>query len=60
MLIEKDGSIGLRFLPCIQQNYKTVLVTGETEKQRILDYMKSISSGVSIDEEGYVRDLATD
>ncbi len=60
VLIEKDGSIGLRFLPCIQQNYKTVLVTGETEKQRILDYMKSISSGVSIDEEGYVRDLATD
>lgn len=58
VIIEKDGKIVFRFLPCIQQNYETSLVLNETEKQRILDYMEEISEKVSIDEDGYVTDLS--
>ncbi len=58
VIINQDGSIDFRFLPCIQQNYKTSLVTDETEKQRILDYMERISSDISIDENGFVTDLS--
>ena len=58
VIIEKDGSIVFRFLPCIQQNYETSLVLNETEKQRILDYMEAISENVSIDADGYVTDLS--
>ena len=58
VIIEKDGTILFRFLPCIQQSYETSLVLNETEKQRILDYMEGISEGVSIDAEGYVTDLS--
>lgn len=56
VIIEKDGSIRFRFLPCIQKNYQTSLVTDKKEKQRILDDMRRISDGVEIDDEGYVTE----
>ncbi len=54
LVIHKDGSMDFRFLPCVQKKNETYLVEDEEEKQRILDYMESISYGVSIDEEGYI------
>lgn len=54
VIIEDDGDIVFRFLPCVQENYKTYLVTDETEKAEILSYMEGISDGISLDEDGYV------
>lgn len=56
--IQRDGSIRFRFIPCIQENYRTTMVSDETEKQRILDFMSSISKKVSYDADGYVTDLS--
>lgn len=43
----------LRFIPALQANSTTNILTGE-EKQRVLSYMQSISPRVYIDSEGYV------
>lgn len=43
----------LRFIPALQANSTTNILTGE-EKQRVLNYMQSISPKVYIDSEGYV------
>lgn len=50
--LEGDTS-AVRFIPAIQSGCRTAIVSGE-EKSRILDYMQSISTGVSIDGDGYV------
>ena len=42
-----------QFIPCRQSDCRTVLLTGE-EKTEVLDYMRTISPNVTIDEEGYV------
>ena len=54
VIIRDDGTIDFRFLPCIQKNYKTSLVTDESEKRRIFDFMESLSVGITIDNDGYV------
>ncbi|MCI5621945.1 MAG: CapA family protein [Lachnospiraceae bacterium] len=56
--IQEDGTIRFRFIPCLQQEYKTSLVTDATEKQRVLDFMESISTDVSYDADGYVIDMS--
>ena len=43
-----------RFLPCKQEDSRTRLLEGN-EKQGVLNYMRGISSNVTIDEEGYVN-----
>lgn len=42
-----------QFIPCRQSDCRTVLLTGQ-EKAEVLDYMRTISPNVTIDEEGYV------
>lgn len=50
----QDGKIsGLQFLPAIQKGCSTSLLTGE-EKARVLEYMRSISGNVTIDQDGYI------
>lgn len=56
--IQKDGTIRFRFIPCLQQGYETSLVTDAAEKQRVLDFMESISTDVSYDADGYVIDMS--
>lgn len=51
--VGKDGLKSFQFLPAIQSNYSTNLVY-DGEKQRILDYMKSLSKGVNIDDDGFI------
>lgn len=51
--LNEDGLQSLQFIPCLQSGCKTSLVQGE-EKSRILDYMRGLSEGVQIDEEGYI------
>lgn len=58
IVINKDGSMDFRFIPCIQSGYKTSLVTEEADKERIYNYMESISTDISIDENGYITNLA--
>jgi poly-gamma-glutamate synthesis protein (capsule biosynthesis protein) len=48
-----DGMQACQFIPCLQSGCKTTLLTG-SEKERVLSYMRSISTGVQIDEEGYI------
>lgn len=54
IVLTRDGMESFQFLPAVQQNCTTRLVSGE-EKTRILNYMRQISAGVTIDEEGFVQ-----
>ncbi|MGN1180408.1 MAG: CapA family protein [Suilimivivens sp.] len=51
--ISKEGLESLRLVPAIQSDCRTDLAY-DTEKERIISYMNSISYGVSIDEEGLI------
>ncbi len=51
--LDEDGMQSCQFVPCLQSGGRTTLLQGE-EKERVLDYMRRISSGVRIDEEGYI------
>ena len=43
-----------QFIPCLQENCKTVQLTGE-EKERVLDIMRTMSENVSIDANGFLK-----
>ena len=51
--IGQQGLESFQFLPAIQSDCRTDLAYG-TDKERILAYMRELSPGVVIDEEGYV------
>ena len=57
VILSADGSMTFRFVPCVQQNRQTYLVTDEAEKARIIAFEQSLSKGVSIDADGYVNKL---
>lgn len=52
--IKSDGSLDFVFLPCVQQDLKTYLVTDADEKQAIIDWMNNHSGIAHIDSEGLV------
>lgn len=56
--IQKDGSIRFRFLPCIQSGTRTRLLTEGSQREEVLDFMRSLSKEVEIDKDGYVTNLA--
>lgn len=56
--IQKDGEIKVRFLPCMQENTKTRLLTEGNEREEVLDFMRRLSDGVEIDEDGYITNSA--
>ena len=51
--IDETGIVSYQFIPCLQSGCKTTLLQG-AEKERVLAYMRSISEGVRIDEDGFV------
>jgi len=51
--IDKEGMKSLKFIPAIQQNMVTKLVYGE-EQSRIINYMRTLSKGAYIDDDGEV------
>lgn len=55
VLISSDGGIRFRFVPCVQENLRTYLVTDEAEKARIIAFEQQLSDGVTIDADGYVN-----
>ncbi len=48
--------VTVRFLPCLQENCRTVLITDPTEYASRISSMEEISINVSIDENGVVRE----
>lgn len=53
VVIDETGIVSYQFVPCLQSGCRTTLLQGE-EKERVLSYMRSLSEGVQIDEEGFV------
>ncbi len=53
--IGDEGLVSAKFIPCRTSGSKTSLATG-AEAERILEYMRGLSEGVVIDEEGYVTE----
>lgn len=53
VVIDESGIVSYQFVPCLQSGCKTTLLQ-ETEKGRVLSYLRSISEGVRIDEDGFV------
>ena len=53
VILNDDGSMQWQFIPCLQSNCKEQLLEG-SEKDRVISYMRSISSGVTISPEGYI------
>lgn len=49
----KEGMEYLRFVPCRQEDCRTRELEG-AERDAVLDYMRGLSPGVHIDDEGYV------
>lgn len=51
--VDTEGIRSLRFIPCRQTGCRTYPATGE-EYNRILNDMRAMSAGVTIDDEGYI------
>lgn len=51
--IDQEGLRSFQFVPAIQSDCRVSLAYGE-EKKRILAYMRELSPGITIDEEGYI------
>ena len=51
--LTEDGLQSYQFIPCLQSNCRTTLLSGE-EKERVLGEMRRMSEGVQIDADGYV------
>lgn len=53
MIVSKEGIKQFRFIPAMQKDYRTTFLEG-AEKDRVLEYMRTLSKGVTIDQDGYV------
>ena len=54
--INKKGKLAMSFIPCIQENLRTYLVTDEAQKQRIFTSLQQISApNVQITKNGIVK-----
>ncbi len=51
--INKEGTQKYQFIPCLQSGCKTIMLDG-SEKARVLQNMRELSTDVTIDENGYV------
>lgn len=54
LILSSDGGVQFRFIPCVQENRQTYLVTDAAEKARIIAFEQHLSDNVVIDEDGYV------
>lgn len=52
-VLDQNGLRSLQFVPALQSDCRVDLVYGE-EKERILNRMRELSPGVTIDQEGYI------
>lgn len=56
IVISADGELQLRYLPCIQEELRTRLITDAAEQEDFYHYLASISQDVGIDARGNVYD----
>ncbi len=56
LTIDREGTIQLSYIPCIQQGLTTDLITEEAEQKRYYEYLAAVSVGIGIDREGRVYD----
>lgn len=54
VVIQADGALQFRFLPCEQKDLTTGLITDKTERDEFYHYLVKISTNVVIDAEGNV------
>lgn len=60
IIIEEDGSLQMRFVPCVQEQMVTRMLTEQDEKDGFYHYLASISSNIGIDQEGNVYDKSAE
>lgn len=60
IVIDKDGTLRLQYVPCLQENLTTRLLTSPKEKEDFFDYLATISYDIGIDAEGFVYDKYAD
>ena len=53
VVIDETGIVSYQLVPCLQSGCRTTLLQG-AEKERVLAYMRGLSVGVRIDEDGFV------
>lgn len=53
VVLSENELKSIQFVPAIQSGCKTTLATG-AEKERILEYLRTLSRGITIDAEGYI------
>lgn len=54
VVIEKDGTLRLKYQPCLQKDLTTALITDTTEMDGFYHYIAAISTGIGLDAEGNV------
>lgn len=54
IVIEKDGTLRLKYQPCLQKDLTTTLITDTNEKDGFYHYIAAISTGIGLDAEGNV------
>ena len=60
LTIDEAGDLTLRYVPCIQRDLKTSMITEEEELERYYQYLASVSVGVGIDSDGRLYDKSAD
>ena len=58
--ITEDGTVKLSFVPCIQQNLTTRILTEPEERSDFYEYLASISADIGIDADGVVYHKSAD
>jgi len=58
--ITPEGIKELRFVPCLQKGCRTVMLTDEGERRRVIRFMESISLNAVVDESGVIREVKQD
>ena len=56
VVISEDGDIRLSFVPCVQENLKTRILTEQDEIEGFYQYVGAISANIGIDADGYIYD----
>ena len=60
VIIGEDGELLLRFLPCLQRELTTSLLTDEAEQADFYRYLAAISMSVGVDAEGNIYDSTSE
>lgn len=55
LYVDTDNSIRFQLLPVMNKNTKTYLLTEESEKKAYYNFMRKISSAVTIDDDGFIH-----